>query len=434
MVHFGHKAHDEAITKEGKDMISKEKLRVDTILITKSENQALIWERRMVLVGACLYQCAMIGILLNCSGVLFAQMRHELGFTMSKVSLYNTLKSVTTALAAASATALYFKSKKPVYLLLNQLITISSFLLLTVGATGPLWYVSAVLCGLSSCIGSVAVPMILTQWFPQNAGTATGIAMSFSGIGGAVCNPLCAKLIGIIGWKGAIYVLCIITLMLTIPGLVLMFQHSAPDTQMKKKEKVTSVSDSTRPMPATIFLISIILIGGSLGVTFAVNISMYAQSIGYSLTVGASMTTMIMIGNVCSKFLYGICCDKKGVWKATMGALLAASVSVLCYIFLQNQMIILFAASLIYGCVYALSVVAISRCCVTAYGEQGSKRFLGIHTCINSVVMAGSSLMVGVLFDYFQSFTPVLIIVFAAMCCSLVACAVMEKRKLHEYS
>lgn len=413
-------------------MISKEKS--DAVAIRGSKNQAFTSKQLMVLVGACLYQCAMIGILLNCSGVLFAEMRHELGFTMSKVSLYNTIKSVITALAAASVTALYFKSKKPVFLLLNQLVTISGFMLLTVGTTGPMWYVSAVLCGLSGCVGSVAIPMLLTQWFPQNAGTATGIAMSFSGIGGAVCNPLCAKMIGVIGWKGTIYFLSIITLMLTIPGLFLMFRYPVPDAQMQKREKETSVPVNVSKRIVTIILVSIVLVGGGLGVTFAVNISMYAQSIGYSLTVGASLTTMIMLGNVCSKFLYGIYCDKKGVWKATIGALSVVLVSVLSYIFLQNHVIILFAASFVYGSVYALSVVGLSRCCVTAYGEQESKHYIGIHTCIHSVIMAGSSLMVGVLFDRFQSFSPVLFIVLAAMCCSVAACVVMEKRKINEYS
>lgn len=69
-----------------------------------------------VLIGACLFQCAMVGVLINCSGVLFAQIRGEFGFTMSRVSVYNTIKSVATALAAASMTAWYFRSRKALFL------------------------------------------------------------------------------------------------------------------------------------------------------------------------------------------------------------------------------------------------------------------------------------------------------------------------------
>lgn len=395
-----------------------------------SERKKISVQQIAVLIGACLYQCAMIGILLNCSGVLFAQIRQELGFTMSRVSVYNTMKSVTTALAAASVTALYFRSRKPVFLLLNQLLTITGFLLLSVGAEGPLWYVSAVICGLSGCVGSVAIPMLLTLWFPDNSGTATGIAMSFSGIGGAICNPLCARLINSMGWKSAIYVLSVVTLALTIPGLLLMFHRPAPEGDLPERKK--SQSASGRMKVGTVVLVAMALIGGSLGVTFSVNISMFAQSIGYSLTVGASMTTMIMIGNVCGKFLYGLFCDKAGVWKATVGALAIAMAALLCYMFASGQTVVLFAASVLYGCVYALSVVGISRCCVAAYGQQESKRYLGVHTCINSIVMAGASLLVGVLVDCFGSFMPVLLTVFGSMACSMAACLLLTKQQIKQ--
>ena len=179
----------------------------------------------------------------------------------------------------------------------------------------------------------------------------------------------------------------------------------------------------------TIVLVALVLIGGSLGVTFAINISMFAQSIGYALSVGASMTTMIMIGNVGSKFLYGMFCDKVGAWKATMGALAVAMAALLCYLFASSQVVVLFAASLLYGCVYALSVVGISRCCIAAYGQQDSKRYLGVHTCINSVVMAGASLLVGVLVDGFGSFTPVLLTVLATMVCSFGACVALQRKQ-----
>lgn len=380
-----------------------------------------------VLIGACLYQCAMIGVLMNCSGVLFAQIRQELSFSMSKVSMYNTMKSVTTALAAASVTALYFRSQKPIFLLLNQLVTICGFLLLTMGADSALWYVSAVLCGAAGCVGSVAIPMLLTQWFPDNSGTATGIAMSFSGIGGAICNPLCARLIGSIGWKGAIWVLSAVTLALTIPGLLLMFHSPAPEEPQRRTKAAAASSEPLKV--GTIVLVALVLIGGSLGVTFAVNVSMFAQSIGYSLSVGASMTTMIMLGNVGSKFLYGMFCDKVGAWKATMGALAVAMAALLCYLFAASQVVVLFAASLLYGCVYALSVVGITRCCIAAYGRQESKRYLGIHTCINSVVMAGASLLVGVLVDGFGSFTPVLLTVLGTMVFSFLACTVLQRKR-----
>lgn len=90
-------------------------------------------EQIMVLIGCCLFQCAMIGILINCIGVLFAQIRAELGFSMSRVSLYNTLKSVSTSLSAGVITAIFFKANKARFLLLNQCAIVMSFLLIIWG-------------------------------------------------------------------------------------------------------------------------------------------------------------------------------------------------------------------------------------------------------------------------------------------------------------
>lgn len=381
----------------------------------------------MVLIGACLFQCAMIGVLINCSGVLFAQIRQEMGFSMSKISVYNTIKSVATAASAAYVTALFFRANKARFLLVNQLAIIAGFLLIIFDAEGIFWYASAVLIGVASCIGSVAVPMLLSQWFPGNAGTATGIAMAFSGIGGALCNPLCAGLITALGWKWAIVLLGLIMIAMTVPGLYLMFRKPVPEEAAAAKKEETTALKTGRGNFTAVLLVCLTLLGGGMGVTFAINISMYAQSIGYSLAVGASLTTMIMLGNVGSKFIYGLLCDRIGVWKATMLTLAAAIASLSCFLLAQNQLAVLMGAALLYGGVYALAMVAISRCCISAYGQQESKHYLGIHTCVNSVVMAGASLLLGFLVDYTNGFTAVLLVTLGAMACSLAAAWAMEK-------
>lgn len=95
--------------------------------------------------------------------------------------------------------------------------------------------------------------------------------------------------------------------------------------------------------------------------------------------------------------------------------------SLLCFLFVQQQIVMLFVASLLYGCVYALTVVAISRCCTSAYPPEAQKRYLGLHTSINNAVMAGASLLVGVLYDQAQSFSPVLYLTLVMVICSFAA-------------
>ena len=68
----------------------------------------------------------------------------------------------------------------------------------------------------------------------------------------------------------------------------------------------------------------------------------------------------------------------------------------------------------------------------TAYGAQ-SGRYLGIHTSIHSAVMAGASLLVGVMVDRLGGFRPVLALTLAVTICSFTAAELLiriSNRKL----
>ena len=390
----------------------------------KNKYSARQW---LVLLGASLFQCAMMGILVNSSGVLFAQIRQELGMSMTKVSAFNTIKGVSGMLSAAYITGLFFKMDKAKFLLCCQTIVVLSFVLLIWGADGWLWYFTAVLNGAALCVSAVAVPYILAQWFPQNAGFAAGVAMAFSGISGAICNPMCAKLILSWGWKVTILIMGALTMLITIPGLYLMFRWE-PDTAGKSASRNSSAYSGAR-QTKTFLLLAVVFLAGGIGVQFSMNMSMYAQSIGYSLTIGASLTTMIMIGNVASKFLYGCMCDALGTWKSTGLVLFCAGASVLCLLFASNMLPVMYGASLIYGSVYALSMIGVTRCAAAAYGEAESKRYLGLHTSVNNGVSAAFSLLAGVMYDSAQSFVPVLVVILSAMTLSFVAVLALARQK-----
>lgn len=101
----------------------------------------------LVLTGASLFQCALLGVLANSTGVLLTQIRMELELSMTEISAYYTIKSVVGALGGAFFAALFFKSDKKRYLLFNIFTLVASYLLLLVGAGNWLWYVAAALSG-----------------------------------------------------------------------------------------------------------------------------------------------------------------------------------------------------------------------------------------------------------------------------------------------
>lgn len=364
-------------------------------------------------------QCAMMGILVNCSGVLFAQIRLDTGIHMTEISAYNTLKSVTGTLLCAPVAGLFFRKNKALALLINQALMCISYLLMTVHPGGLIWYMSSILAGVSGCLGIVAIPSILSQVFPESPGTPTGFAMAFSGIGGAIFNPLCARLVTDIGWRAAIWILCLADMFFAITGIQLIGSVGTeqPNSNISQKNNFQCGGYDWKRC----ILVSIVLIGSSIGLQLAINLSIFAQSIGYSLQVGATLTTMLMLGNVTGKFVYGYLSDRIGVWKTTAIGLTCVLIGALLFLLQSEHLGILHFAALLFGNIYALSTISISRCCMAAYGEVQFSRYIGIHSGINQAVMAAASIAAGVILDESGSFSSILVFILIAAVPSFVS-------------
>lgn len=357
----------------------------------------------MVLIGACLFQCALIGVLINSSGVLLAQIRTEYGFPLTRVSGFNTVKSVVCALGGVTLTSLFFKSKKWMFMSCNILLIIISYCMLILDAKNPVvWYASAALGGINSCTVSVMIPFLLNQWFPGNAGTVTGLAVAFSGLGGMIFNPITAKLIGRLGWRWTIVILSGITALLGIAAIVLLFCHAS--SQKTESEKRTAfekpLGKEEEKIPAKkVFLCVLALSAGCFVMQFSQYVTIFAQSVGYTLQVGATLTSIAMIGNVGGKLLFGYICDKIGVYKAMVFAMAAIGIGSVLYAFFNQFLPVLYVASALYGMVYGLVMISVSRCCIQTYGVNGSKKYMGLHTSVNGVFQTLSSMSVGILYE-----------------------------------
>ena len=68
---------------------------------------------------------------------------------------------------------------------------------------------------------------------------------------------------------------------------------------------------------------------------------------------------------------------------------------------------------------------------ITAYGEESS-RYLGVHTSLNSAIMAGASLLVGIMVDHFGGFRSVLVLILVTVLCSFAAAELLARKTQKE--
>ena len=384
-----------------------------------------------VLVGASLFQCALVGVLINSSGTFLAEIRAEYGFSMSRISSFNILKSVSGALGGTLVTALLFKRDGPKFLLGVIFLEIAGFLLLIFGADTWLWYISPILLGPSSPVSIIAVPYLLNHRIPEHAGSATGIAMAFSGLGGVIFNPLSAALIDTFCWKKALFFLCVITILISSVGVFFIFYgapHGITTATPSMISKKNEQHESNAQMRKRFVLCCLCMLAGNVCVPFVAFVNIFAEQIGYSLVVGATLASAIMTGNITGKLFFGLLCDCIGTWKAMIICLIFVFCGTVGFVFFQQTLPILYVAAILFGFCYALAAVAVSKCILAAYDIENGKYYSGIHTSINCAVGAISSLGIGALYDVTDSFIPMLFVIALSIVLSLIATMILNGR------
>ena len=402
-------------------------------------------DQLLVLIGACMVQSAFIGIIVNSSGVFFAQMRVELGMTMTKIAAHNTIRALTGAASGAFLSKLFFRVNKKMYLLAAISTIAVGYALLAVGATTPLWYLASGMIGLFISISMISISYVLSHWFPGNAGLVTGIASAFSGVCGAIFSPIAGALIDGLGWFKALMIFCFITLAVGYTGVFLMLPKkgealfksdgkgasgSAAGKRGAGSAKAKGGMSDLKSIPhfaARFAFTVLVLTGSSVMLQFIFNISVYAQTIGYSLQIAAMLSSAVMIGNITGKIIFGWISDRLSVWWAEVILTVLIFFSILGFIFCSRQLPILYVSAFIYGFGYSLSSVGLSRCCVSAYGMEGQKTMSGIHVSISNLFGAGISLAIGIVFDRFGSYDPVLWIALAASVILIVSAFSAER-------
>jgi len=377
-----------------------------------------------VVIGAALYYCAAIGLVLNCMGTFLAQIRAEYAFSMARVSAFNTLRSVSGLLLGALVTRLLFKLDAPRFMMGVIILEVAAFILLAAGADTLLWFVCPFLIGPSTTVSVTAVPYLLNHRLKHHAGTATGFAMAFSGIAGVITNPFSAFLVETFNWRIALLILSALTLLMAALSIWMIFHGGAPRTVADATPISSKTAQAQKTGPAVksrFMLCCICFLSGTVCTLFVPLINIFAEQCGYSIVIGATMASVIMVGNLLGKVVCGVLCDLVGTWKSMILCIACVLLGTLGFLFLQRYLPALYLSALLFGFSYSLGAVGVTKTMMQAYGVQASKRYSGIHTSINSGIAAAASLGIGTLHDITGSFQPVLIMMCILSASSLIS-------------
>ena len=179
-------------------------------------------------------QAGGLGAVLDAAGVFFVPVCDDLGFTRSELSLYLTFYFIATVFAMPLVGKWITKYN------VNRVLSVSFALVVAAVAamgfyTQPWqWWISGVVFGLAgSFIFVVPAPILIGNWFHAHKGLALGVAMSFSGIGGAALGPVVTLLIQAFGWREAYFIAAGIMALLVLPWTLFVFKLRPEDVGAK---------------------------------------------------------------------------------------------------------------------------------------------------------------------------------------------------------
>ncbi len=363
-----------------------------------------------------------VGISINCSGVFFSPVAKDFGVGYGDAAMAVTIMNLVTGLVGPMVMRFGRRGHVRLIIGLGMFLTVASLAAWSVATSMTQLYILSTIQGIGNAMfGVTIITMVVGNWFSKGMGLALGIALSFSGVAGAVFNPMLQSIITGSGWRTAHLLAAGIVLVAVLPALFLLRAHpqdkgflpyGATEDELTSAAKA-AVQDlqspaKAAPKPPTVFFLIVCAVGilTAFVTGMGQHMSGYATSVGLSATVGAYMISTTMVGNMTSKLMLGVLCDTLGTKRASLLflALIAVGFTLL-GLFSGAGMVVLIAAAFFVGCSYSIGGIGLSQVTRTIFGAV---EFNKVYAYVMSASLIGSSIssaVIGYAYDYFGTYT-----------------------------
>ena len=388
-----------------------------------------------MMVGCILLQAGATGVFSNCATIFYSSICGELGFSNGAMAMFTTVRTVTMAFAMTGVTLLYKKIDLRVLLSALSVLGAACFASQALFHDIWQWYVMGAIYGVASG-GLMTVPatIVINNWFHERTGFALGLALSASGVAGAVINPLCSALISSLGWRPAAVAVAGLALALLLPATAFILRltpeevgctpYGAKQQNGVAERTVLRAENSPLAGKAGVFALCFILvILPNCVVQITYHISLFVQQEGLSLALAATLTSLVMVGNTLGKLLLGMLNDRKGPWFTSCCACAALALASLGFTGGRAAPWLLYLSAPLLGVSFSLAAMLPSLIARQIYAGQYQKRYSVLMTT-GTLLGAVANTAIGVASDVAGSYLPVYG-VSAAACAACAALSVL---------
>lgn len=274
---------------------------------------------------------------------------------------------------------------------------------------------------------TVAISVLITNWFEEKRGQVLSLALTGSGLGGMLLSPLAAQLLTMVGWRMSYVIFGLVMLILVMPLIVLVIKRHPSDMGLMpygagktKAQVVLTGVDAKTALSSTSFkffgfasfalLLATTMLLGSVQ-PFLTDVGMSAQSAALfqSFWGGSLLLGKIILGGIL---------DKKGGQFGAMFSAICLGVSILALI-LAPSLLALIVCILFYCIGGSASTVVPPFIPGEIFGRKEYSTIMG---AANSTIKIGSAIGVPIgnlIFDQIGSYIPAFVL---AAFLAVVAC------------
>ncbi|BDE96907.1 MFS transporter [Raoultibacter timonensis] len=405
----------------------------------------------VIMIGCCFMQAGGLGAVLDAAGVFFVPVCEDLGLLRSEISMYLTFYFIATVFAMPIVGKWITKYNINVLLSVSFALVVVAVALMGTYTAAWQWWISGIVFGLAgSFIFVVPAPILIGNWFKKRRGIALGIAMSFSGIGGAALSPLFTIFIQDFGWRNAYFIAAIIMAVLVLPWTAFVFKLRPEDMGLRpygwteederaelsrEKKHLALPGVPLKKALKTVPFVCMFLFAGLIAYFAGFNSHLpgFAQSVGHSALVGSSLLTAVMIGNVVEKLFVGWLNDKVGVQLTVNIQLAMVALGFIGFIFSGGNLVMLYISAFLFGAQNSLVSVSTPLLIRQIFGERDFPAIFTYARIGTGVIGCFGPVTVGAIFDATGSFIPAFVLGIGITALGFITTrlAYVYRRRLH---
>jgi MFS family permease len=388
----------------------------------------------------------LIGLTMSCIGVFYNPISIALEIGMADVALYSTFLTIARMVGLPIIGKIMPKVDIRASLVVIAILMCAGFAsLYFINAKWQLYLVGCVIGLGSGGALYMTAPVLLSAWFKDRLGFAMGVSGASAGIGAALFNPVASNLVGVVGWRLSAVIMAAVAFVIIVPMVLLVFRSKPADkgllpfgvSEMSSGEAgtksgaapaapaATGITAKQAWTTAAFYMIMLVVLAVGFVGSFQTHMAKFAITVGVEQAQSGFIVSVAGIGAIIAGPLLGVLNDKIGATKTTLIFCVVAIIGAAVGIVTGSSIVLAYMSCFLLGAFTALTTVQLPLLVKSVFGTKEYSQILSRVMSVNSLVVAVSVFLIGLLFDisgdpktYFGAF--VIIIVLCAISAFIV--------------